>query len=114
MPRHGSEHLIENEEEIYEEFFEERGVNKILHYRSPRWPPLDAKARQQFTSIKHVWKLGDKWWKLSSQYYGDPKLWWVLAWYNQSPTEANLKKGQIVYVPQPISSVLSFFNYGSI
>jgi len=114
MPRHGTENLIENEEEIYEELFEERKINKILHYATPRWPPLDAKARKLFSTQKHVWKMGDKWWKLASEYYGDPKLWWAIAWYNQSPTEANIKKGQIVYIPKPINSVISFFNYGSI
>ena len=114
MPRHGTEDLIENKEEIYEEFFEERGINKIVHYKTPRWTPLDSKARQQFSSIKHSWKLGDSWWRLANQYYEDPKLWWVLAWYNQMPTEAGIKQGQIIYVPQPINSVLSFFDYGSI
>lgn len=114
MPRHGTEDLIENKEELYEEFFDERDVNFIVHYRTPKWTPLDAEARSQFATTKHVWKMGDKWWKLASEYYGDPKLWWVLAWYNQSPTEASVKKGQIVYIPRPLNSVLSFFNYGSI
>ena len=64
MPRHGTEELIENTEELYEELFEERDVNFIVHYKSPRWTPLDAKARSQFASVKHVWKMGDKWWNL--------------------------------------------------
>ncbi len=114
MPRYGTEEIIENEEEIYEEFFEERDVHKIAHYKTPKWTVLNAKARKQFITTKHVWKFGDKFWKLADRYYGDPKLWWVIAWYNQMPTEANAKKGQIVYIPNPLSSVLSFFYYGSI
>ena len=114
MPRHGTEEIIKNEEELYEEFFDERGVNHITHYATPAWPRLDAKARRQFTSLKHVWKPGDRYWKLASEYYGDPKLWWAIAWYNQKPTESLIKEGQLLYIPQPISSVLSFFKYGSI
>jgi nucleoid-associated protein YgaU len=57
--------------------------------------------------------LGDRYWKLASRYYGDPKLWWAIAWYNQRPTEAHLKAGTKIFIPQPIDKVLSYFNYGS-
>tara|TARA_R100001594_G_scaffold132771_1_gene173132 strand:- start:416 stop:760 length:345 start_codon:yes stop_codon:yes gene_type:complete len=113
MPRHGSENLTENQEELYEEFFQDRGLTKITHYRTPKWRRLTVKARRLFTSRKHTWTLGDKYWKLANQYYGDPKLWWVIAWYNQKPTEFHVKAGYTIYIPQPIEDVLSFFNYGS-
>ena len=40
MPRHGTEDLITNRNEFYEEFFEARGVDRIRHYRSPMLPPI--------------------------------------------------------------------------
>ena len=114
MPRHGSEKLTRNEEELYEEFFEERGVKGITHYRTPRWPRLTPKVRGRFIREKYVWKLGDSYWKLANEFYGDPKLWWVLAWYNQAPTEGHMKIGTVLYIPRPITKVLSFFNFGSV
>ena len=48
---------IENNKELYEEFFERRGVPKITHYRSPQWPPLTAKVRGKFTTQKHTWQM---------------------------------------------------------
>jgi len=113
MPRHGTEYFLENKEEIYEELFDKRGINHITHYRTAKWPPLTPAVRSQFTTVKHVWKLGDKWWKLASEFYGDPKLWWVLAWYNEKPTESHVKQGNTIYVPQPIEKVISYFEYGS-
>jgi nucleoid-associated protein YgaU len=113
MPRHGSNNLTKNQSELYEEFFEERGLTRITHYRTPKWPPLTAKIRSQFVRIRHSWKLGDRYWKLASKHYGDPKLWWVIAWYNEKPTEAHVKTGATIMIPKPVDRVLSYFNFGS-
>jgi nucleoid-associated protein YgaU len=114
MPRHGSEDIIENDKELYEEFFERRDVPKITHYRSPRWPPLTARVRKRFSTRRHTWKLGDKYYKIANQYYGDPKLWWAIAWYNEKPTEAHVKPGSVLFIPTPIGKVLSYFSFGSV
>jgi len=110
MPRHGTENLIENTEELYEEFLEQRGLSKITHYRTPRWPPLTASVRGQFVRQKHIWKLGDKYYKLANQYYGNPKLWWIIAWYNEKPTEGHVQLGMTIYIPTPVERVVSYFN----
>ncbi len=113
MPRHGSESLKINSDELYEEFFEERGVNQILHYATPVWPPLTAEIRSQLITVNHIWVQGDKYCNLANTYYGNSKLWWVIAWYNEKPTEAHVKPGNMLYIPQPIEKVLSYFDYGS-
>jgi len=114
MSRHGTTNTVRNEEELYEEFFEERGVNGITHYRTAKWNVLTPEIRSKFIREKYVWKAGDSYQKLAFDFYGNPKLWWVLAWYNMAPTEGHMKVGQILYVPKPIEKVLSFFNYGSV
>jgi nucleoid-associated protein YgaU len=114
MSRHGSEDTIENSKELYEEFFERRGVPKITHYRSPRWPPLTAKIRRKFTTRRHTWKMGDRYYKLANQYYGDPKLWWAIAWYNEKPTEGHVEPGSVLFIPMPVGKVLSYFNFGAV
>ena len=106
MPRHGTENLIENTEELYEEILEGRGLTKITHYRTPRWPKLTAKVRSRFVRQRHTWKLGDKYYKLANQYYGDPKLWWVIAWYNSTPTEASLQPGDVISIPVELEKTL--------
>ena len=98
MPRHGTENLFNNSEEIYEEF--------IRQYRTPRLPRLTEQVRTQFNSAVHIWKADDHYWKLAARYYGDSKLWWIIGWFNEKPTEGHLKIGDIVLIPQPIVNIL--------
>ena len=113
MSKYGLAITTTNTNDLYEELFEERGVKHITHYKTPRWPPLTVDVRTNFVTSKHVWRLGDRYWKLASQYYGDPKLWWAIAWYNQRPTEAGISQGDVVLIPNPIERVVSYFEYGS-
>ena len=113
MPRHGTENLFNNSEEIYEEFLEKRDRPFIRQYRTPRLPRLTEQVRTQFNSAVLVWKADDHYWKLAARYYGDSKLWWIIGWFNEKPTEGHLKIGDIVLIPQPIDKLLSFFNYGT-
>ena len=112
MPRHGDEKLIENTNDFYEEFFEKRNLTKITHYATPKLPKLTAEIRSKFVTGRHVWKQGDKFHKLASQYYGDPKLWWVIAWFNKVPNEGMLKSGKLLLIPQPLTRILDYFNFG--
>ena len=51
--------------------------------------------------------MGDRYFKLAYEYYGDSKLWWVIAWYNQKPSEADVKNGDTIFIPLPLDKVLS-------
>ena len=110
MSRHGTENTKVNEEDLYEEFLEDRGIPRIRHYLTPKWPKLTAQVRNRFVRQQHTWALGDRYYKLANQYYGDPKLWWVIAWYNEKLTEGHVKAGMTLYIPTPIEDVLSYFN----
>ena len=35
------------------------------------------------------------------KYYGDAEYWWLIAWYNNKPTESHFKLGDVVYIPLP-------------
>lgn len=94
---------------LYNEFFIERDVNYINHYETPKIPYLGAAERSQLNSIPHVWRLGDRYYKLADQYYDDPTYWWIVAWYNQRPLETDIGIGNIVYVPLPLDDVLVYF-----
>jgi len=40
-------------------------------------------------------------------------LWWLIAWFNRSPTEAHNKVGDIILIPAGVEELLSLFNYGA-
>ena len=62
------------------------------------------------TPIPHIWSMGDRFYKLASRYYQDPRLWWIIAWYNRTPTEAHVKTGWIIDVPLPLEAALRLWD----
>lgn len=113
MSRYKSSDKYFNEGGIYQEFLDERGVSRLEQFRTPKWIPLTEQIRDGFTYTRHVWSFGDTYWKLSNKFYGNPKLWWVLAWFNRKPTEAHIKAGEIILIPAPVQELLSLFEYGT-
>ena len=51
--------------------------------------------------------MGDKLYKFAHEYYGDPNLWWVIAWYNNKPTDAHFKLGETVYIPRELEVAIN-------
>ena len=96
-----------NNSKRYREIFKDRGVNYIRQYSTPELSHPNYKQIMELEQVNHVWKLGDRFYKIAAEYYGDEKLWWIIAWYNKKPTESHVKPGQILKVPSPISKVLS-------
>jgi hypothetical protein len=96
-----------NNNELYEEFFEDRDVNYIEQYRTGMLTNPTVSQRARLETVKHVWKMGDRLFKLAAKHYGDPTMWWIIAWYNLKPTESHFKIGDLVYIPLPLDRVLS-------
>ena len=99
-----------NKHDRYKELIEERGLNLIRHFNSPnlRFPTENEIA--SLTIINHYWAVGDRYYKLANEHYGDSRLWWVLAWFNRKPTESHLTLGDLLYIPTPLDRVLSFMD----
>ena len=86
-------------------------MTEITQYNTPKMRYPKQTDRNNFDSIKHIWVTGDRYYKLAAKYYSDPTLWWVIAFYNQKPTESHVKLGDIVYVPVPLESILYYMGY---
>ena len=107
--RYDNRTVFRNEDEHYKEFFDKRKVSLIRHYDTPILSRPSARQVASFTTVQHVWSDGDRFHKLASMHYKNPKHWWLIAWYNQTPTEAHLNFGDLVYIPMPLGRVLSAF-----
>jgi len=94
-----------NTDKLYEKPFQERGLKRVLQYNSPslRYPTPEEIAALQ--TVSHEWTMGDHYWKLSSRFYGDAQLWWVIAWFNQMPTEGFVSYGDVIEIPMPLEKV---------
>lgn len=100
--------IINNNFETYEELRERRGLRKINHFKTPKLRHLHPAQMRKLNRITHVWKIGDRYYKLAHKHYGDSKYWWVIAWYNKRPTESHVQLGDLVFVPQPLEDVLRY------
>mgnify|MGYP001198828045 FL=1 len=55
----------------------------------------------------YVWTVGDHYYKLAQRFYGDPRYWWVIAWFNKKPTESHVAVGDLIRIPTPLGQVLT-------
>jgi len=98
--------VFRNDQESYEEVFEKRQVPYIRQYGTPRLRVPTVGERMRFSEIRHVWKVGDRYYKLAIKYYKDSQYWWVIALYNKMPTEGHLRVGDVITIPLPLEEVL--------
>ncbi len=101
--------VVTNNFDMYKTLLEKRGVKQIRHYVSEFMNSITPEQRSQLTVVDHVWKRGDHFYKLAYLHYGDPTYWWVIAAYNKKPTEAGLQFGNLIFIPTPLETVLSFY-----
>ena len=104
MARYSKYTVLNNSSEYYSPI--RRGKRNIRHYETPRFHNPGVMVRSMVASTTHIWSYGDRLYNLANQYYGDPRLWWVIAWYNGTPTEAHLIPGEPIEIPINIEQAI--------
>ena len=109
--RYDRQSTILNGDAKYHKQFTARNVNFITHFSTPqlKWPTKEE--LQALTVEKEIWKVGTRFFKLAHKYYEDPSFWWVIAWFNQKPLEADFENGDTVMIPTPLNRILSFYGF---
>jgi nucleoid-associated protein YgaU len=97
-----------NDHELYRDVFVKKNLtsNTLRQYVTAQMKYPTEEQISKLNLIQHVWTRGDKFYKLAQEHYGDPSLWFVIAWFNKKPTEHHFVLGEILYVPLPLNSVL--------
>jgi len=105
--RYKNQRVFINDIDTYKRYLKKRGMSHIKQYNTPKmFYPTDLQATQNFSTINHIWGTGDRYFKLADEYYSDATMWWVIAFYNQKPTESHVKLGDVIYIPTPLESIL--------
>ena len=99
-------------EKMYKDTLDARGVKKINHYATPKLNHPTDEQREKMTKHVHIWKEGDRFYKLAHNHYGDSRYWWVIAWWNLRPTKSHVELGEGVRIPGPLNVVLGILNKG--
>ena len=61
-------------------FINEEAGGDEIQFSTPSFKRLSASQRRSLDEVKHVWKTGDRYYKLAATYYGRPELWWAIAY----------------------------------
>ena len=100
--------ILDNSTEFYRFLRQKRNISRaIQHYETPDMYHPGVADRSSIPTVSFVWKLGDHYYKIAHQYYNDPRYWWVIAWYNGYPTEADISIGDVIEIPISLTDVLT-------
>lgn len=106
MSRYNKAKIFKNDEDFYSSIIENRDINSIVQMETVILHHPDLQQRRVISTNTHIWKYGDRLYKLANQYYGDPELWWIIAWYNAYPTEVNIPIGAKLYIPLSLEQIV--------
>ena len=67
---------------------------------------ISEEDKKLLSTQYHIWKQGDKLYKLANIYYNDTSLWWLIGWYNKKPIDSLYSIGDLVEIPTPVQTVL--------
>ena len=101
--------IFANSNIMYSHLLEERGLTKIVQYSTPFFRKLTPQQERRLTVVQRRWSTGDRLYKLAAHHYGDPRYWWVIARFNNKPTESHFKLGDMVYIPLPRETIFEYY-----
>ena len=103
--------LLINTLDMYKKPRRARGYDKsIRHLSTPKINNITEEMIENLDFTVHYWKTGDKCFKLAHRFYGDSTLWWIIAWFNQKPTDLHPSIGDEIYIPGPASRILAILD----
>ena len=85
-----------NNTDLYKKVREERGVKNIYQFRTKLFNKIDKGSVETFS---YVWKKGDNLFKLANRFYGNRDYWWLIAHFNEKPTDAHFEIGEEIFIP---------------
>jgi nucleoid-associated protein YgaU len=111
MPvRYDNRRILLNKDELYEKFMDKRGVKAIRQWSTGRFNYPTVQDLRDMSRSRHIWKAGDRYYKLAIDYYGSAQYWWVIALFNQKPTESDVKPGDVINIPLPLEAILRVYD----
>ena len=91
-----------NRNKQYKEVLEDRGVERIEQYRTP----VIREISNDVACFEYTWKYGDKFWQLAHNFYGNRKYWYIIAQFNNKPTESHINIGDKIKIRYDVQEVL--------
>ena len=107
VSRYRKTRMIRNGNATYRTILNNRNVPYVDQYSFEKFKSLKLKDVPNLQLETHIWTSSDRFYKLAGQYYGDATYWWVIALFNSTPLETDVKLGQKLFIPMPLEVMLS-------
>ena len=92
-----------------DELFENRGVKSIEQHVTPKLSNPTQEQLDEITYDIHYWVPGQRLFKLAQKYYGDHRYWYIIARFNNKPTEAQIEEGEQIKIPTNLQMAVEVF-----
>ena len=90
-----------------ENIFDRRHLKEVVQLSTLRLnEPTEEELRDEINFVERIFSMGDKMYKYAKEFYGDTEHWWLIAWFNNKPTDVHWKIGETVYIPVPLDRAL--------
>lgn len=99
--------IMKNGNSMYDNTFLERNVKFINQYETPTFIYPNSKNIGKIKIEQHIWATGDRYYKLADKFYGSPQDWWIIAKFNNKPTESHVSIGDIILIPGPLYEIMT-------
>lgn len=97
-----------NTEELIQKILDRKNIPAIKHYNSPVIEIPTYLDRVNIKTTTEIWKRGDRLYKYAEKYYSNPELWWIIAMYNNKPTDAHFIIGDVFYIPTDLANLFEY------
>ena len=112
ISRYKKMNVIKNTDDDYKKVFASRfGTLGLLQTGTTTFSQPTEQDLLSVHFVNESWGLGKRLYKLSFQYYGDSKYWWLIALFNNIASEADIKFGDVIKVPIPLDIVLNMYGF---
>ena len=109
ISRYGNKKVLINRLKEYKNLFKSRGVNQIRQFGTPKLSYPTDEQLSTLNIVSYYWKEGDRYFKVASEFYNDPTMWWVIAWFNAIPSETDIRPGDVIAIPTPLEDILNYY-----
>ena len=82
-----------------DELFEKRGVQSIEQHTTAKFKDPTQEELSRIDYELHSWSTGERFFKLAQKYYNDHRYWYIIARFNNKPSEAQVEEGEQIKIP---------------
>ena len=104
--RNRRRNIATNSQQMYKKVFDKKGVKSLIQYSTPVFKRPTQEDLDKIKFETYTWSVGDRFWRLADRFYGNREYWYIIARFNNVPTEAHLKTGDDIKIPTNLGTAI--------